>query len=585
VTAANLASRSDAMMQIIPRLWSLLDAAARRQVVILVALMCAATILEMAGIGAVLPVIAIVSGQGSAAGIWLTTMVPDWFQPLDQSHLIFAAMAAMVALFALKAMVQAFVARRVARFTFGMQATLASQLLSTYLTQPYAFHMDRNSAHLLSSINNEARDAAGGINTLLMVAAEALILLGISMVLLVMSPVAGLGVVIGIAIAGAAIMAMTRRRSVRFGATMRAEHALKMQEAQQLLHGIREYIVLGRPIAAAAQFDAHNHAHAEALRAHAVAAGVPRLWLEFLAVVALALIVVTVQSTTQAALLPIIGLYTAAAFRLIPSAVRVTVGFQGAAFLWSTIDHITRELSLVPLSPPIDDRQTAPATFISALNLRNISFRYPGGSAPTLCDVNLEISSGEMVAIIGGSGAGKSTLLDIVLGLLAPDTGDIFADNRPIHANIRSWHRLIGYVPQVIFLTDDTLRRNVALGCADQEIDDVAVLDALRQAELDGLLTALPDGLNTRMGDRGVRLSGGQRQRVGIARALYRKPALLILDEATSALDQATEADILRTLSGLRPRMTIIIATHRTTISDQCDRVLLIAEGIVKPLG
>ena len=186
-----------------------------------------------------------------------------------------------------------------------------------------------------------------------------------------------------------------------------------------------------------------------------------------------------------------------------------------------------------------------------------------------------------MVGFIGTSGAGKSTLVDILLGLLTPDTGEVRVDGKDIQANLRNWQDQIGYVPQSIFLTDDTLRRNVAFGLADEQIDDAAVQRAIRAAQLEEFVAGLPDGLETLVGERGIRLSGGQRQRIGIARALYHDPAVLVLDEATSALDTDTELGVMQAVTALQGNKTILIVAHRLSTVEHCDRLYRLEQGMV----
>src|SRR5690606_15229908 len=259
----------------------------------------------------------------------------------------------------------------------------------------------------------------------------------------------------------------------------------------------------------------------------------PRLWLEFLAVVGLAALVLAMLAQGQSieAILPTIGVFASAAFRTLPSVNRVISSVQSIRYGLPVVQTLYEELAR---ETPHTSGAGAKLPFRTALELVGVDYAYPGSPLQALKQVSITVHRGESVGIIGTSGAGKSTLVDIALGLLSPDRGVVKVDGVDIRTSLRSWQDQIGYVPQSIFLTDDTLRRNVAFGLPDDEICEEAVLHAVRAAQLDEFVSTLPAGLDTIVGERGVRLSGGQLQRIGIARALYHDPPVLVLDEATS---------------------------------------------------
>jgi ABC-type multidrug transport system fused ATPase/permease subunit len=241
------------------------------------------------------------------------------------------------------------------------------------------------------------------------------------------------------------------------------------------------------------------------------------------------------------------------------------------------INVLHEELNLA--IPKVAATRSPVTPFHEGLELSRVTYTYPGAAEPALKNVSLLIQRGESVGFVGASGAGKSTLVDILLGLLTPDTGEMLVDGKDIQLNLRNWQDQIGYVPQSIFLTDDTLRRNVAFGLANEQIDDVAVQRAIRAAQLEEFVTSLPDGQETFVGERGIRLSGGQRQRIGIARALYHDPAVLVLDEATSALDTATEAGVIQAVTALQGTKTVIVVAHRLSTVEHCNRLYRLHEG------
>ena len=289
------------------------------------------------------------------------------------------------------------------------------------------------------------------------------------------------------------------------------------------------------------------------------------------------------QGRALETVLPTLGLFAAAAFRLMPSVTRVLTALHSLRYALPVIDILHAEASLAVPAPAV--AQTQSFRLERQLELKDITYRYPSTTNPALTNICLAIRRGECVGFIGSSGAGKSTLVDVLLGLLTPNSGEVRVDGKNIQPVLRDWQDQIGYVPQSIFLTDDTLRRNVAFGIAAGDIDDVAVMRAIRAAQLDEFVQGLPQGLETVVGERGARVSGGQRQRIGIARALYHDPEVLVLDEATSALDMATEAGVMAAVRALRGTKTIIIVAHRLSTVESCDRLYRVERGRIVAEG
>jgi ABC-type multidrug transport system fused ATPase/permease subunit len=276
-------------------------------------------------------------------------------------------------------------------------------------------------------------------------------------------------------------------------------------------------------------------------------------------------------------------LFAAAAFRLLPSVNRLSHTVQSLRFNAASVANIEREFAIE--QPPVSYGASRQLPFRRKLAIEGVSFRYPGAAAPALHDVSFDVDHGTSVGIIGSSGAGKSTLVDVILGLLTPTQGRITVDGFDIQGDLRAWRQGLGYVPQSIYLCDDTIRRNVAFGLPDARIDDAAVERAIRAAQLDAFVAELPQGLDTVVGERGVRLSGGQRQRIGIARALYRDPAVLVLDEATSALDDSTEREVMRAVNALHGVKTLLIVAHRLTTVERCDVIHRLDRGRIIGTG
>jgi ATP-binding cassette subfamily C protein len=319
---------------------------------------------------------------------------------------------------------------------------------------------------------------------------------------------------------------------------------------------------------------------------------VPRFAIDTLAVgavVAIAAILLARGQDLQSILL-LLGMFALAAVRLIPSTSRMSSSLAQVRYRYASTEVIYRELRALrqrpsePL-PGAAEEHALPIPFRRSLVLEHLSYRYPATPRSTIVDVSLEIPRGHWVGLIGPTGAGKTTLVDLVLGLLVPSSGRILVDGRNLHHNLAGWQRNIGYVPQTVYFIDDSVRRNIAFGVPEGEIDDKRVWQALRAAQVDHLVRSLPGELNAIVGEHGDRLSGGERQRLGIARALYRDPEVLVVDEATANLDPGTEAAIVEAIGGLRGKKTIIVISHRLAFVRNCDCIYMLSQGRLRNSG
>jgi ATP-binding cassette, subfamily B, bacterial PglK len=568
--------------------WDVLTRRQRRAALALLLLMIVGMLLETLSVGLVIPALALMTHGDLARRYPAAAPLLRRLGNPDQEHLVVGGMLALVAMYAVKAAFLSFVFWRQTQFVGDVQVDLSRRLFTTYLRQPYSFHQLRNSAEL---INNVVGEVAQFAHTCLMSAfnliTELLVVLGITILLLVVAPVGAIvvGAVFGLPSLG--FQVLMHQRLLRWGNARQHHEQLRMKHLQQALGGVKELILLGREQGFLGEYDHHNVGSARAVERHQLLQLLPRLGLEVLAVCALASLVIVMLAGGRPleSLLPVLGLFAAAAFRLLPSVNRLINAVQSIRYSLPAISVIQSEVRLARVAASAPAAIVAAMRFRDALTLERVSFQYPGRPKATLQEIDMRIPHGSCVGFIGGSGAGKSTLVDVILGLHVPSGGVVRADGVDIRQNLRGWQSLIGYVPQSIFLTDDTLRRNVALGLADAEIDDAAVERAVLAAQLDEFIATLPTGLETKVGERGVRLSGGQLQRIGIARALYHDPEVLVLDEATSALDTTTERGVMAAVRALRGRKTLIIVTHRLSTVESCDWLYRFEEGRVVAAG
>jgi ATP-binding cassette, subfamily B, bacterial PglK len=469
-------------------------------------------------------------------------------------------------------------------------ATLSERLLRGYLTLPYALHLRRNSADLTHNLTNAVEVVFSVVMTsAVAIASEILVVLGIITVLIVTTPLATLVACVVLGGLSAALLKLTRQAFLRWGVQSQALGKSILQNLQQAFGGLKEMKVLGREWFFHEAFSSQQSALFRIKCRHATLEAVPRLLVEstFVCGALLVVILLTLQGHTGADVLPLPGLYAYAGFRIIPSANRMLWRINEIRYGTTAVHQLYDDYTVIVrnASAAFDASTGESMPFMDRIVVEGVSYTYAGSHASALQDVHLTIRRGESIGIVGPTGAGKSTLVDLLIGLLQPSCGRITIDSVMLHKRLRSWQRQIGYVPQTIFLTDDSLRHNIALGIPDDDIDDAKVQAAVRMAQLEAFVASLPNGLDTFVGERGVRLSGGERQRVGIARALYHEPEVLVFDEATSALDSHTEDDVVRAIEALHGTKTLIIIAHRLSTVRHCDRLVLLQSGHVAACG
>lgn len=569
-------------MSIFRKIHFLLSEAERRGAIVLLGFMFVGMVFETLGVGLVVPAVALMTGGDVANQYPSLRPVLQFLGNPTQAQLITGALVGFVGVYLIKNLFLAFLVWQQARFAFGIQRHLSQHLFTAYLRKPYFFHLQRNSAQLLRNVIGEVSLFTGAVSSTLNIITEALVLLGIVCLLLAVEPMGAIIVALVLGIAAWGFYRINRARITRWGAARQYHEGMRMQHLQQGLGGIKDVKLLGRETDFLEQYQIHNSQSAQVAQHQATLQQLPRLWLEVLAVAGLVTLVLIMlnRGLDMAKILPALALFAAAAFRLMPSVNRVLGAMQNLRYGLPVINTLYEELKsgVQDAMPRTTDSNLV---FRQEICLVNVEITYQGAVVPALKNLSLNIKKGEFIGFIGTSGSGKSTLIDVILGLLPCGSGSIEVDGLDIQKNLRGWQDQIGYVPQTIYLTDDTLRRNIAFGLPDEEIDDNAVKRAVEAAQLEKFIATLPDGLETVVGERGIRLSGGQRQRIGIARALYHDPSVLVLDEATSALDAATECSVMRAVTALQGTKTLIIVAHRTSTVEQCDRLYRLEHGEV----
>jgi len=575
--------------QLVARIRELLDFSEQKGMVVLIFLMIIGMIIESAGVGLVAPVILVISDKDILVSNSDLSLIIQRLGVNDHDTLIVAVLLLLVGAYLVKNIFLGFFYWKKISYITNLRMNLSNRLLKKYLYQPYTFHMQHNSGHLIQNVSTEVTIFTGRLlSSLLTLCTEMLVLIGLVILLFMIEPVGAFAVVMMLLGVGGAVLYFTRRHVISWGKMRQLHDGKRIQHLQQGLGGVKDVLFFNKQDYFLGEFCYHNKHSARSDRLLSILQEIPRLFFEQLAVVGVVTIVLIMMYRGQDinGVMVTLSVFVAAAFRLMPSVNRILVAIQAVRYSAPVLDKLSSDFSLKEAAGDEDGSDSKETiSFNNYLSLQKVVYSYPGAKEPSLNKVDIKINKGEIVGVIGASGAGKSTLVDAILGLLDADSGKVLVDGKDVSHNLHGWQKLIGYVPQSIFLVDDTLRKNIAFGLDDDEIDDKLVWKAVKDAQLQDYVMSLPDGLDAIVGERGVRLSGGQRQRIGIARALYYDPELLVLDEATSSLDNDTESEIMKTVLSLESMKTIIIVAHRLTTVSECDLIYRLEQGTVIDSG
>lgn len=470
------------------------------------------------------------------------------------------------------------------KFSYQIQRKISTDLLKAYMKEPYTFHLNKNISVLQRSMQEDTDQFTKGILHAMEMIAEMCVCVALGGYLFIVSKSITV-IIVGLLILCLAIFFMISKKYSSVWGREGQEYKSKIyQWMNQSLGGIKEIKVLGREQNFIKHYDEYFEKYVRVLRLNRLIGVIPKYIIEMVCMTGLLLAIIFKIFFGQKDLVdfvPQLAVFAVAAFRLLPSVGRINEHLSIVLYAIPSLDLIYRDLKEIEDLKISEQTQDKEWKFKDKIEVKNVTYRYPDGDVNVIEKANFIIEKGKTTAFIGASGAGKSTMVDILLGVLTPQYGEIYADSMNIYNNISTWQKEIGYIPQTIYLSDDTIRNNVAFGVSEKEVDEKSVLHALEQAQLLDFVESLPDGLDTFVGDRGVRLSGGQRQRIGIARALYHDPEILVLDEATSALDNDTETAVMEAIEKLQGQKTIIIIAHRLTTIKNADLIYEVGDGKV----
>jgi ATPase len=504
---------------------------------------------------------------------------------IEQYLVVLSALIAVIYL--VKNIYLSFLQNVILSFSYTTRMNLATRLLTTYMNEPYTFHLSKNIAEMQRCLQSDTSQFMTLISSGLQLTVEMVTCLALAAYLFHTSH--SITVVIGVLLLMCIglFFIISKKVSSRLGRQNEHYNAKLFQWINQSLGGIKELKILQREEYFIDSYKINYKKLIWGARVNELIAALPKYIVETVAMVGLVFAIIIKLLFGHGALetfIPQIAVFAVAAFRLLPSVGRVNAYINSIMYNKASLDMIYDDLKEID-SEPVQEIEWQGKKekwiFTKGVAVEHVSYHYPDSDVEVLHDISLEIPKGKTVALIGPSGAGKTTLADIILGLLPPVSGVVRMDQHNVYENLRSWREKLGYIPQSIYLSDDTIRNNVAFGIYEAQIDDNAIWKALEKAQLKEFVQGLEKGLDTCVGDRGVRLSGGQRQRIGIARALYHDPEILVLDEATSALDSSTEQAVMESIESLQGLKTMIIIAHRLTTIKNADLVYEVSGGNV----
>lgn len=549
-------------------------------------LLVVGSFMELLGVSVFLPFVQIMMDQEVIyTNEWLNYFyVLFGFRTLE-SYL--AAIALLIcAVYLFKNVYLTFMQNEILKFSYRTRMNLATRLLTTYMSEPYTFHLNRNIAELQRSIQYDANQFMLLVNASLQLLAEMAVIVCLGLYLFHTSHSITLVIMSLLIICIGIFFLISKKISRRLGKQNEMYNAKLYQWINQSLGGIKEIKVLNREKYFVSAYKNVYKKLIKGAKNNEILSAIPKYIIETVCMVGMLLAIIIKmfwgQNNIEVFIIQL-SAFAVAAFRLLPSVGKINAYINSIMYCIPSLDLVYHDLKSIEGCKLIDFEERKETgkkgQLKEKIQICDVAYHYPNADNMVISNISFTIHKGETVALIGSSGAGKTTLADILLGLLEPVRGKVLVDGVNIAENMDEWHHMLGYIPQSIYLSDDTIRNNIAFGVSEDMIDDEAVNEALRKAQLFEFVQSLPEGMNTFVGDRGVRLSGGQRQRIGIARALYNDPDVLILDEATSALDNDTEAAVMEAIENLRGHKTMIIIAHRLTTIRNADIIYEIGNG------
>ena len=576
-------------MKVINNIFFLIEKKLQLKIFYIFLLTLIGTFLEILGVGIILPVLTLIV-QGKAALADMLNKVPFLIGKkvelgnYSDIDLVIYSIILIIFIYFLKTLFFIFLMWRQNKFSYEVESSLSNRVFGFYLNKDYLFHTKRNSAELFRNVKNEV----GTFRHFVVMASltffiEILVIISIALLIIYLQPIPAISAAVSMLFFLLIFSQITKKRLAIIGKNRQRYDALTIQHLNQGLDGIKEIKISSKEQEFLSIFDKHNLFSIKNVAEQKFWILITKHVLEFVAVLSFMLVAffVVKKGYDLKEFLPTIGLIVVATFRLLPSTARIVQSINNIRFGMPSADLLVRELKVTDdYKKSINSNIKIPEKF-NKISFNNISFSYPKSDKKIIENTSFEIFKGDQVGILGPSGSGKSTFIDILTGLLQPTSGNIKLDNLEVNLLQKNWYKQVGYVPQFIFLTDDTIKKNIAFGIDDNKINQGSMNQSINIAELNEFVNSRKNGIDTRIGEFGAMISGGQRQRIGIARAIYSNTDILVFDEATSAIDLITEEKLINNISSLANK-TIIMISHRMSTLKNCNKIFELKERALK---
>lgn len=579
------------MIKIFKKMNLLLDAKQKRKMILIVFLMLIGGVLESLSISVVIPVISVLIDPQAVETNEFFSAIYQILGLKNVTQFTIIMMLALIGVFVLKNLFLFLQNVVQLKFVYTNQFATSRRMMINFMKRPYEYYLNADTAVIQRSITSDVNNMYGLILNLLQLISEMVVFICLVAVLLAVD--AQMIMVVSILLVGVLVLIklVLKPILIKAGKENQDYYSGLFKWIEQSVMGIKEIKIANKEQYFIHEYAKCGYGYVHAVQRYNLFNATPRLLIETVCIAGLVfyMMIVMLQGATVTEMLPQLTTFGLAAMRLIPSANRMNNHLNNISyfepFFMGVSDHLQDEINDESIEYDAEayarKNKVEKLDVKKVISLEDITYKYPNSEQLIFDHAHMEIPVGAAVGIVGSSGSGKTTVVDILLGLLQLQTGNIYADGVDVKEHYEGWLKNIGYIPQTIFMIDSTIRKNVAFGIPDDEIDDKRVWAVLKEAQLDEFVKSLPEGLDTGIGERGIRLSGGQRQRIGIARALFEDPEVLVLDEATSALDNDTEAAIMESINRLHGKKTLIIIAHRLQTIEKCDIVYRVENGKV----